>query len=316
MERFIKKEDLPNSLWCKDRKIIKLPNLLVEKWKLLLEDNNLSELATKKADKGFIGGISKEETDKHLAWRYNGSCGRVILSLLDPKNQLSKVSDAYAEIFAGQRVFLADLPSGSGAAVISILTTLAELRTQSVLPRIPLDISIVAGEISESARSYLKKQLDELIEPLKEQAISFEYTILHWDVLDRINNADLIRQITIRSQNCDSRLLVVSNFSGLLEGNSKWKEAEKQISEIFIHSRDQLSAAIWIEPQKNNVLDHFFPRMSTWFKQLFKPILTFVGGESEENEPYGLADIKCEQPIKDGTFPIRLTIARFDLPLD
>lgn len=316
MERFIKKEELPESLWCNERNIIKLPDLLVQKWKVLLEQNDLTDLAKQKAEQGFIGGISKEETDKHLAWRYNGSCGRVILSLLDPNHKLSKVSDAYAEIFAGQKVFFADLPSGSGAAVISILTTLAELRDHNILPRIPLEISIVAGEISESARDYLNQQLDELVTLLKDQAISIEYTILNWDVLDRINNADLIRQITLKSQNCDSRLIVISNFSGLLEGNSKWTEAEKQFSEIFIHSRDKVSAVIWIEPQKNNVLKQFFPRIGSWFKQLFKPILILVSGEAKEEEPYGLADIKCEQPIKEGTFPVRLTIARFDLPLD
>lgn len=316
MERFIKKEELPESLWCKEREIIKLPNLLIDKWKLLLDQNDLTELAKQKAEKGFIGGITKDETDKHLAWRYNGSCGRVILSLLDPNNKLSKVSDAYSEVFAGRKVFLADLPSGSGAAVVSILTTLAELRHHNILPRMPLDISIVAGEISEFARGYLEQQLDELVIPLKEQAINIEYTILNWNVLDRINNADLIRQITLKSQNCDSRLMVICNFSGLLEGNSKWKEAEKQFSELFIHSRDKLSAAIWIEPQKSNVLNQFFPRIGSWFKQLFKPILTLVSGEVKEQEPYGLADIKCEQPIKEGTFPVRLTIARFDLPLD
>jgi hypothetical protein len=316
MERFIKKEELPESLWCKDKGIIKLPGLLVQKWKVLLEQNNLTELAKQKAEKGFVGGITKEETDKHLAWRYNGSCGRVILSLLDPDNKLSKISDAYAEIFAGNKVFLADLPSGSGAAVVSILTILAELREHNILPRIPLEISIVAGEISESARGYLDQQLDELKTPLKEQAISIDYTILNWDVLNRINNADLIRQITLKSQYCDSRLLIISNFSGLLEGNSKWKEAEKQFSELFIHSRDKLSAAIWIEPQKNNVLDHFFPRLGLWFIQLFKHISSIGGKKAKEQKPYGLAAIKCEQPIKEGTFPVRLTVARFDLPVE
>jgi hypothetical protein len=41
------------------------------------------------------------------------------------------VADAFARVFAGNKVFLADLPCGSGAATISILTTLAELRKQA-----------------------------------------------------------------------------------------------------------------------------------------------------------------------------------------
>jgi hypothetical protein len=316
MERFITKEELPQSLWCSDRNIIKLPELLIQQWKLLLNKNNLLELAHQKAEKGFIGGITKEETDKHLAWRYNGSCGRVLLSFLDPNNKLSKVSDAYAEIFAGQKVFLADLPSGSGAAVISILTTLADLRKHNVLARLPLEISIVAGEISESARNYLSQQLKELAEPLKEQAIEIEYEVLNWDVLNLINTADLIRQITLKSQNCDARLLVLSNFSGFLESNGHWKKAQKQFSDVFIHSRDNLSAAIWIEPQMKQVTTQFFPRVTKWFKQLFEPIFPFLNEKDINEDAYGQAEIECEQPIKEGVFPIRLTVARFDLPLE
>lgn len=317
MERFIKKEELPESLWCKDKGIIKLPGLLIEKWKSLLEQNGLSELAKREADEGFIGGVSEEDTNKHLAWRYNGSCGRVILSLLDPKNSLSKVSDAYAEIFAGQKVFLADLPSGSGAAVVSILTTLADLRKNNILPRIPLEISIVAGEISPSARGYMTQQLNDLTSPLKEQAIDIEYEVLDWNVLELINTADLIRQITLKSQDCDARLLVVSNFSGFLESSGNWKKAQKQFSDIFIHSRDKLSAAIWIEPQTNKVIKGFYPRVIKWFKELFQPILTFAKDDDKPVEDfYGVADIHCEQPIKEGTFPVRLTVARFDLPVE
>jgi hypothetical protein len=315
MERFITKEDLPNSLWCPKRKVIKLPVLLVEQWKSLLSRNSLMDLATTEAEYGFIGGPSKEETDKHLAWRYNGSCGRVVLSLLDPNNELSKISDAYAEIFAGNKVFLADVPSGSGAAVISILTTLAELRKCSVLPRIPLEISIVAGEISESAREYLILQLSELDNSLKEQSIEITYEVLPWDVLDNISTADLIRKITLKSQDCDSRLLVLSNFSGFLESKSNWTKAQKQFSNLFIHSRDELSAAIWIESQTNKATK-FFPRLISWFNKLLEPILSVISEREQKEEEYGQAYIECEQPIKSGVFPVRLTVVRFDLPME
>ncbi|SMG63923.1 conserved hypothetical protein [methanotrophic bacterial endosymbiont of Bathymodiolus sp.] len=105
MERFIQKDDLPSTLWCKKNKIASLPIKLVELWQKLLIDNNLEDVAKEIAPKSFVGGISKEETDKHLAWRYNGSCGRIILSLLDPEEQLDMVSDAYASIFAGEKFF-------------------------------------------------------------------------------------------------------------------------------------------------------------------------------------------------------------------
>ncbi len=311
MERFIQKYDIPSSLWCNKTKIMSLPPLLIEHWKKLLVANDLDELAKMPASNGFEGGESKDDTNKHLAWRYNGSCGRIILSLLDPEEQLEKVSDAYASIFAGSKVFLADLPSGSGAAIVSILTTLSELRSQGVIPRMPLSIVIVAGELSETARGYLKEQLDSLTPLLEEQAIWIEYKILAWDVLDKISTADLIKELILQSQNCHSKLLLLSNFTGFLEGKGKWKQAKPQFDNLFIYSRDKLSASIWIEPQKNNVFS-FSSRVKEWFTSLFNKKSDTEDTLDEENW-YAQAEIKFQQPIKEGKFPVRLTVMKFDL---
>ena len=83
-ERFIKTEDLPRSLWCQEKKVMNLPEMLVSQWITLLEKKNLLEKAKTKAPEGFTGGMSEEDTNNHLAWRYNGSCGRVILSIMEP----------------------------------------------------------------------------------------------------------------------------------------------------------------------------------------------------------------------------------------
>lgn len=312
-KRFIKAETLPNSLWCEKSENILLPNQLVNLWKELLYENSLLDLAKDKAPRGFEGGISKEDTDKHLAWRYNGSCARVILSLLDPKEKLSEVSDAYASTFAGNKVFVADLPSGSGAAIVSILCTLYELRKNSVLPRHPLEITIVAGEISKTAREYLHKQLEDLKGVVEDQAIWIEFEILEWDTLSKVSTADLIRRMTILSQDCHARMLLLTNFTGFLESSGNWKRAKPQFDNIFLHSRDSLSTAIWIEPQKNNVAP-FFNRAIKWLKESF---INLLGGkaELEDSSWYAQAEAKCKQPIKEGDFSVRLTVMRFDLPV-
>ena len=50
------------------------------------------------------------------------------------------------------------------------------------MPRIPLTVVIVAGEISETARKYVEVQLEYIRSPLEEQAISIEYDVVHWGV--------------------------------------------------------------------------------------------------------------------------------------
>lgn len=312
--RFIKAESLPDSLWCEKSESILLPNQLVDLWEGLLNENSLFDLAKEMAPEGFEGGISKEDTDKHLAWRYNGSCARVILSLLDPKGNLSEVSDAYASIFAGNKVFVADLPSGSGAAIISILCTLYELRKNNVLPRHPLEISILAGEISGTARGYLLKQLVALSGVIEEQSIWIKFEILEWDTLSKVSTVDLIKRMTLLSQDCNARLLMLTNFTGFLESSGNWKKAKSQFDDIFLHSRDFLSSAIWIEPQRKNVVP-FFSRAIKWLKESFKNLIGDKT-ELEDSSWYAQTEAKCKQSFKEGSFPVRLTVMRFDLSIE
>lgn len=306
-QKFIQKEDLPETLFSKKDETLKLPEMLISVWRNLLEENNLLELAKTKADKGFEGGVSKEDTNKHLAWRYNGSCGRVILSLLDPKNELHEISNSYAKVFSGGKVMLVDLPSGSGAATISILTTLAELRKSRVLPRIPLEVVIVAGEISETARVYFHKQLEELKPLLIEQAIWIEFDISHWDVLDKDSTSQLNIKILSRGQSCTEKLLIFSNFSGLLENDKKFNKAK--LDDIFLYNRTKNKDidVIWIEPQRKSV-ECFTSKLTDFFKKLFKSDLTI------KSTPY-CSNMSFIQPIKTGTFPVRLTVIKFTLPL-
>lgn len=313
-KRFIRSEDIPSHLWCGNSKKLSLPSKLVELWRELLEQNNLLGLAKEKAPVGFEGGISKEDTDKHLAWRYNGSCARVMLSILDPNNDLSEVSDAYSSTFAGNEVFLADLPSGSGAAIITILCTLFELRKSNVLPRHPLRIKIVAGEISPTARNYLIGQLDLLKPTIEDQAIWISYEVIDWNTLCHLSTADLIRRMTIVSHDCPTRLLILSNFTGFLEGSSKWNTAKKQFEQIFIHSRDLNSSAIWIEPQRNSVIP-FYNRLVDFFKKSFKSL---IGSQvnKDKDDWYAQSEIRCIQPIAEGDFRVNLTVIRFNLPME
>ena len=167
MKRLVPKEQIPTSLWNQADSILYLPPNLIECWESLIDKYGLREKALECAPDGFEGGMSKEETDNHLAWRFTGSSARVMLPMLDPKNDLGEIPDAFAKTFSGNKVFLADLPCGSGAASLSILSVLFELRKNSILPRMPLEIVIVGGEISKYAQEFAKEALTSLTSELK-----------------------------------------------------------------------------------------------------------------------------------------------------
>ncbi len=233
---------------------------------MLLDKYMLRDRAMQKAPEGFEGGMSKEDTDNHLAWRFTGSSARVMLPMLDPFEDLNEISNAFARTFSGNKVFLADLPCGSGAASMSILSVLCELRKQGCIPRMPLEVVIVGGEISKYAQNYAKEALESLLQELEEQAITVDFEVMDWDVCDPFSNTDLTKRLTLRSQGCATKLLVLANFSGFLQGSSKWKEANRQFEELFRHSREENSIAIWIEPNKNDVTKQggFILRLVQW----------------------------------------------------
>lgn len=314
MARLIPVEMIPNSLWSKQDSILHLPPQLISSWKMLLDKYQLRDKAETKAPEGFEGGMSEENTKNHLAWRFTGSSARVMLTMLDPLQQLHHIPDVFARIFSGNKVFLADLPCGSGAASMSILSVLCELRKQGKLPRMPLDIIILGGEISPYAQNYAKEALESLRTELEAQAITIEFDVIDWNVCDKFSNTDLIRQLILKSQNCSSKLLILANFSGFLQKDGKWKAATTQFDELFRYSRGKNSIALWVEPKTNEVTTEgaFLGRLIKWFKNLFSKVLS-KNKEIEQVHHVG-SSAKVQHPLIKGTFTVNLVVVRFELP--
>jgi hypothetical protein len=239
--------------------------------------------------------------------------------VLDPKSDIPHVADAFALVFAGGRVAMADLPCGSGAATLTILTTIAELRRQARVPREPLHVALVAGDISEHARAYAAEALETLRPFLEAQAIWVEPVFLRWDVCDALSNTDLIRQLTVRSQGCGARLLIMANFSSFLQRDGKLQQAQPQLEELFRHSRDERSSVIWIEPQTNLVTHQhggLFHRLGQWLAKTWAQFIRMIGGGGD-----GGSEAQTEAIIEDavngqGRFEARLAVMRFDLRIE
>jgi len=174
----------------------------------------------------------------------------------------------------------------------------------------------MGGEISKYAQIYAKEALGSLVKDLEEQAITIEFEAMDWDVCDPFSNTDLTKHMTLRSQNCATKLLVLANFSGFLQRNSKWKEANRQFEELFRHSREENSIAIWIEPNRNDVTSQggFIPRLIQWFKRKFAALLLEKEGNENQNS-YAQSVVKVKHPLNDGTFRTTLVVVQFDLPL-
>lgn len=252
-ERLLNPKDIPASLWDATSDAIILPASLTAAYTAIIERSGLRPLAESPRDHDNppMGGPSQEHTDRHLAQAFDGSVARAQLALLDPRNHLPAASNTYINSLAGNRVALTDAPCGAGAAALSFLANVAELRKDNVLPRQPLDVYLIGAEISDPARKYALELLTIIRPFLEQQAIFVESEFVPWDVTDALSNTDLITKMTRASTAHPNRLLVVANFNGFLEREGKWVDAQPQLSELFRHASGPQSLAIWIEPNMN-----------------------------------------------------------------
>ena len=120
--------------------------------------------------------------------------------------------------------------------------------------------------------------------------------------------------MTLSSQNCSAKVLLLTNFSGFLGTGKNWKKAEDKFDELFRHSRDDNSVVLWIEPKKNNVINEngFFPRMTKWFKKQFDKLIR----KDKETNEFSCSSANVKHPLMTGTFRTNMVIVQLDLPLN
>jgi hypothetical protein len=136
-------------------------------------------------------------------------------------------------------------------------------------------------------------------------------------VCNNISNTDLIRQLTIRCNGCAAKMLVLANFSGFLQHEGKWNDAQPQLDELFRHSRGKRSSVVWIEPQMNEVLPEtggLFRRVTNWLSSLTRFVHQVTSDMPDDTVARSAA--KVAHVLRQGeTFDVNLAVMRFDLNL-
>lgn len=243
---------LPSSLWSVADKTLRLPKEIVRIYRETLNNAGLMKLAGQRDDNNPpAGGLTQEQTDLHFSQQFDGSMARAQLVLLDPHCELGPSSDMLIKCLSGGKLVLVDIPCGAGAISCSFLSNIAQLREKGILPRIPLHVNVVAGELSDPARRYAREMIDQLTPSLLRQAIRVQLVIRSWDALDPVSTSDLVSEI-LRCQEGKTGLLVaIANFSSFLQRDSKFDEAKPQLAELMRYCSGGKGTALWIEPATN-----------------------------------------------------------------
>ncbi len=278
--RLLNPSVIPITLWNSTSNKLSLPESLNTAYRTLIARHSLQTLAdARNANDPPVGGLDKARTDQHFAQAFDGSAARALLALLDPLDEVAAASNAFMQILSGGSVCVVDAPSGAGATVLAFLSGIGELRARSVLPREPIDVSIVAAEISDPARMYAQEMFAELENALADQAIFVQLILVPWDVTDLLSNTDLIRRITQESVTHPKLLVVVANFNSFLEREGKKKDAQPQLEELFRHMSGKNNMGLWIEPDMNRATGQ--GGLFEWLRKLFETgWKRFVSSES------------------------------------
>ena len=237
-----------------------IPEPLAEAYLCCLAANGLLESASgQRPNPPPVGGLTKQATDLHFAHAFDGSAARAQLAVLDPRGEVPTTAAKLLQFFSGGSLTFVDVPAGAGAAALSVLCTIAELRKSGVVPREPLTVHLIWGEISAPARTYAEDLIGRVTASLAAQAIFLTVECFSWDVLSELSNAALVEKIILSKSNHLQTMLMISNFNGFLEKENKKKAAYPQIAELIKYSSGKLNSAIWIEPDMNTAKAKLFP---------------------------------------------------------
>lgn len=293
MTRMLKPEHLPPCLWDVAQQQLHLPAALATAFKESVSAKGIEGLLQNYGGDGPVGGQGEEETLLHFVNRFDGSSARLQLAFLDPHSHLADTSNVILSRLSGGTTCFVDAPCGTGAGFLSLFLVVARLRELDILPRVRLEVGLVAADVSDSARIIANDLLDSVRGFLEDQAIFVDVDWVHWDVTSEQSTVALNRRVIRKSAGCKANFLLVANFSGFLVGDKQLKKSDPQLYELFKYFSDEDSFAVWIEPKTNDaiashgLLPWIFKQVGSkwaWFARLGKGLTDAVSAfKSEAN---------------------------------
>lgn len=257
---------LPETLWYSSQ--IVMPPKLVDALRTELESRSLFDEACgpNPSDKEIIGGDDTEDAIKHFTHRFKTSAARVQYVVLNPCGTFEPVSsDLLAFLFDG-KVSILDIPCGSGGGLLAFLCTVAELRQQGRLPVTPVEVTVLAGDISADARQIHEAMFSRMQPGLAEVGIRILWHHIDWNVTDPFSTSRLVDQWFDCCPNDEEYLIFVSAFSGF---------ADKHLEDVLtafhaivarFHSKPCL--LFWVEPAMKLSM-RVLKSLTDWFTRRF-----------------------------------------------
>lgn len=263
---------IPDTLWKEN--ILYQPKSLIEVYKNKLIALAMYEYAKNHTNNsvGATGGKNIDETKKHFAERFLTSSARTQFVVIDPREDFKAVSNNLKSTFSSGKISILDIPAGTGAGILSLLTSLVELRVHSKLPKLPLHVHIVGADYSISALMIYSQLLQEIENVLKQHLVFIEFETCEWDATDPQSTNLLIRQFLKQEEKYEEHYVLMSAFSGV--GSSNYKKFDKSFDYIQTALSHLHTTILYIEPNMKEAsaflefIDKLHNKLTTWLSKV------------------------------------------------
>ena len=261
-----------NTLYQSDELVKVYKNKLIQLSMLDHAENHTEE------GNGATGGMNTDETKKHFAERFLTSSARVQFITIDPRGDFGYISRDLQTTFGSGRISILDIPSGTGAGILSLLCNIAELRIDSKLPRLPLYVNIMGGDFSDSALGIYSDLLNEIKEHLETQLIYIEHQTFQWDASNSPSTNLLLRNWLSNEGQYEEFYVLMSAFSGV--GKKNYKSFEDSFTFIQTFISHLPATTIFIEPTTRHSKDFL-----EFINELMEKATSWLTGKEESTGP-------------------------------
>lgn len=305
----INSNDLPEELWLHNKQAVKLCTELETKYIEHLYKYNAYDLAKEYDGKSHpVGGLTEDETIKHFAYRFVNSSTRVIHITLDPDKKFANIQIDLFSTFSKGNISILDLACGTGGHILSLLTTLGELRLKKLLPTLPLNIHILAADISPTALQIYQSLLNHLKPYLLNTGINVEYHTYEWDACNPMKTSKLMDYFfsTTRHISVNEYYVMTSAFSGFAGNEVNFSQIERSLQHITERLGTKYSTFLWVEPDTTGAkkflsfLSKVFESIQDFFVQLF------IENNATSSNTYSWWEPIKKDVIKKGNVTVKL----------
>ena len=281
-----------------------MPPSLVEAYRDELICRGLYNKALIHIGGDIYGGATQEETDEHFAQRFVTSASRALYVLLSPCKTFDDASDTLVAALSYGNVGILDIPCGTGAMSTAIIALLIELRKKNVLPKLPLSITVCAGDFSSPSRSICMCMLNRLVEEASAVGITIRHEVYHWDALNHQDTAELIDRWFEVTQKSTDHLVTILNFSGEMHKDEVFEKFAPSLNQVLARLYNKRGAVVWLEPGTKNARKDLRSKANKLMERvpfLANLVLRYKG------EQRRFADYKVCDPLTSTKFPSSVT---------